>query len=92
MIYITRNPLVAFAGLALSLTIFLILYFTVIKPTTDTSNQAVRDATKQSQQLVKQVDKQTGGAVPASAKKLTDCLAAAGADTTKLQACQAAAN
>src|SRR5215203_2766463 len=38
------------AGLAVSLGIFAVLYFTVIKPTTDTANDAIKTSLKQSQQ------------------------------------------
>ena len=89
MIVITRNPKIALLGLALSAAIFLVLYLTVIKPSNDTANSAIRSSEKQAQQVVNSVDKQTGGAVPSRVKKLTACLAAAGADTGKIQSCQA---
>src|SRR3954453_9121522 len=88
MIIISRSPKIALASLAVSLAIFGILYFTVIKPSSDTANATLRNATQQTNQAVKQVAKQTGGAGPSSVKKLTACMAAAGADTGKIQSCQ----
>jgi hypothetical protein len=38
---------------------------------------------------VNQADKQSGGAVPQGVKDLTSCMAAAGSDTGKIQACAA---
>jgi|tagenome__1003787_1003787.scaffolds.fasta_scaffold19153321_2 hypothetical protein len=88
MIIISRSPKIALAALAVSLAIFGVLYFTVIKPSSDTANATLRNATQQTNQAVKAVDKQTGGAVPGSVQKLTACIAAAGADTGKIQSCQ----
>ena len=86
---ILGNAKVAAAGLVLTAIIFAVLYFTVIKPTTDTANEAVREGTRQSKQALDEAQRRTGGAVPARAQKLTNCLAAAGASPEKLQACQA---
>jgi hypothetical protein len=100
------SPKIAAAGLALSAAIFLILYFTVIKPSTDNANDAVKSGEKQTQQLLNNATKQTNSAtkklkssgvkIPANAnkavdkaKKLADCLVAAGTDVTKVQSCQA---
>jgi len=100
------SPKIAAAGLALSAAIFLIVYFTVIKPSTDTANDAVKQGEKQTQQILNSATKQTDAAtkklkssgvkVPAGtnvtiskAKKLANCLVAAGTDVTKVQACQA---
>jgi hypothetical protein len=111
------------AGLAVSLVIFLVLYLTVIQPSTNTANQAVKSGEAQTQQVIKQAQQQINGAsnqasaasghaskqaaaagakanqqiaaarVKASqqlnqAGKLAACVAAAGTDTGKLQACQ----
>jgi F0F1-type ATP synthase membrane subunit b/b' len=100
------NAKVAAAGLALSAAIFLLLYFTVIKPSSDNANTAVKQGEKQAQQLLNNATKQSDAAtkklksagvkVPAAAqaattraKKLADCLVTAGADTGKIQNCQA---
>jgi hypothetical protein len=61
------------AGLAVSVGIFAVLYFTVIKPTTDTANKAIN-------QGLHQVSR---------GMKLENCMQAAGANTKKLNACQA---
>jgi len=65
------------AGLAVSVGIFAVLYFTVIKPTTDTANNAIRTSLEQSQRQLNQ------------AEKLTGCLQDAGTDVGKVQDCQA---
>jgi hypothetical protein len=111
------------AGLAVSLVVFLVLYLTVIQPSTTTANQAVKAGLQQTQQAIKQAQQQINSASnPASAAsghanhqvtaagakankqlaaagakanqqlnvagKLAACVAAAGTDTSKLQACQ----
>jgi hypothetical protein len=111
------------AGLAVSLVVFLVLYLTVIQPSTNTANQAVKAGEQQTQQAIKQAQQQinagTNQAKAASghaskqaaaagaqankqlaaagakankqlsvAGKLAACVAAAGTDTGKLQACQ----
>ncbi|MFL5822579.1 MAG: hypothetical protein ACJ764_03970 [Solirubrobacteraceae bacterium] len=75
-------------SLAVSLIIFAIVYFTVIKPSTDTANNAIRAGEQQVQQAIHHA-KASGANVPAGVSNLTDCLAAAGSDTAKLQACAA---
>jgi F0F1-type ATP synthase membrane subunit b/b' len=107
------------AGLAVSLVVFLVLYLTVIQPSTNTANQAVKAGVQQTQQAIKQAQQQinagtnqakaaSGQAAAVGAKankqlaaagakankqlsvagKLAACVAAAGTDTGKLQACQ----
>jgi hypothetical protein len=61
------------AGLAVSVGIFAVIYFTVIKPTTDTANKAIN-------QSLHQVNR---------GMKLENCMQAAGTNTKKLDACQA---
>jgi flagellar biosynthesis/type III secretory pathway M-ring protein FliF/YscJ len=78
----------AIAGLV-SLAIILVVYFAVIKPSNDTANKAVTQGEQQAQQAVKAANQQSGGAVPKSVVNLTSCIAAAGTNTGKLQACQA---
>jgi type II secretory pathway component PulM len=81
------------AGLAVSVGIFAVLYFTVIKPTTDTANDAIRTSLQQSQQQLNQAKQQAPDAQSkkqiSQAQKLTACLADAGTDVSKVQDCQA---
>lgn len=76
------------ASAAVSLIIFLIVYFTVIRPDQNTANQALRTGEQQVQQAVKNVSA-SGVKVPAGVTNLANCLAAAGTDTGKIAACQA---
>jgi hypothetical protein len=58
------------AGLAVSLVVFLVLYLTVIQPSTNTANQAVKAGMQQTQQAIKQAQQQINSASssnPASA-------------------------
>jgi 16S rRNA U1498 N3-methylase RsmE len=89
MVVVVRNPVYRLIALGVSVAIALILYFAVIKPNNDTANNAVRQTEQQVQQAVSNANKQSGGAVPKSVTSLTSCLAAAGADTGKIAACQA---
>lgn len=66
----------------------MIVDFAIIKPNQDTANTAVQQGEKQMQQAVNQANKASGGAVPAGVSSLTACIATAGTDTGKLQACQ----
>jgi hypothetical protein len=84
MFMIVRSPKWALLSLAVSLGIFLILYFTVIQPDNNTANNAIKQGEQQVQQAVDQA-----GGVPAGVSNLANCLVAAGADTGKIQACQA---
>jgi hypothetical protein len=107
------------AGLAVSLVVFVVIYLTVIQPSTNTANQAVKAGMQQTQQAIKQSQQQIDRATSANqananqasaasrhankqlaaagatankqlsvAGKLAACVAAAGTDTGKLQACQ----
>jgi flagellar biosynthesis/type III secretory pathway M-ring protein FliF/YscJ len=96
-----RNPMYRLIALGVTLAIFLLMYFTVIKPSSDTANQAVRTGEQQVQQAINQANQQTKGAVPKSGSNvagvavpksvstLTSCLASAGTDVAKVQACDA---
>jgi flagellar biosynthesis/type III secretory pathway M-ring protein FliF/YscJ len=101
MVLITNSWRMWLAGVAVSLAIFGVLYFTVIRPTTNTANQAVKTGLQQSQQALNTAQKQlssgSGQAGAAAgqanqqlgkAAKLTSCLQAAGTDPTKVQSCQ----
>lgn len=81
------------AGLAVSVGIFAVLYFTVIKPTTDTANDAIRTSLNQAQQQLNNAknnapDTQSKKQL-SQAEKLTACLQDAGTDISKVQDCQA---
>jgi hypothetical protein len=62
MVLVTGNWRVALAGLAASLLIFGVLFFTVIQPSQNTANQAIKSGLKQSQQVIDQAQKQLSGA------------------------------
>ncbi len=101
MLVVTTNWRLWLAGMAVSLAIFGVVFFTVIKPSSDTANQALKSGLQQSQQAINQAQKQLGttsgqaGSVATSANKqldkaskLTACLSQAGTDVGKVQACQ----
>lgn len=81
------------AGLAVSVGIFAVLYFTVIKPTTDTANDAIRTSLNQAQQQLNNAKNNAPDAQSkkqlSQAEKLTACLQDAGTDISKVQDCQA---
>jgi hypothetical protein len=80
-------------SLLVSVGIFAVLYFTVIKPTTDTANDAIRTSMQQSQQQLERAKKHapTPSARHAlsQAEKLTACIQGAGTDTSQIADCQA---
>jgi F0F1-type ATP synthase membrane subunit b/b' len=101
MILVTRNWRMWMIGMGVSLAIFLVVYFTAIRPTVDTANQAVRSGVQQAQQAVNQAQKQISsangqaGTIDKQAKQqlsraatLTKCVATAGTDVSKITACQ----
>jgi hypothetical protein len=83
MFVVTRNPKYVLISLAVSLGIFLILYFTVISPDNNAANNAIRSGEQQAANAANQ------SGVPAGVKNLTDCIAAAGTNTAALTACRA---
>jgi type II secretory pathway component PulM len=98
---IVGNWRTAIIGSIVSLIIFGVVYFTVIKPNSDTANQAIRTGLQQSQQALNQaksslsqsgvpssVSKQAQTAL-SNASKLASCVQAAGTDVSALSACQA---
>jgi hypothetical protein len=90
MYVVLGNPRYRLISLAVTLVIFLVLYLTVIR----SDNNAINNATKQSNALIKQGEQQAAKAanqsgVPAGVKNLTSCIAAAGSNTAELQACSA---
>jgi len=62
MVLVTGNWRIAMAGLAASLLIFGVLFFTVIQPSQNTANQAIKTGLQQSQQALNQASKQLTGA------------------------------
>jgi hypothetical protein len=101
MVLVTNNWRLWAIGMAASLAIFVVVFFAVIKPSTDTANQAIKTGIQQSQQVINQAKKQLGssgvsGAASTQANatlnkaaKLTACVGAAGTDASKLANCQA---
>ena len=90
MFVVARSPKYVLISLAVSLGIFLILYFTVISPDNNAANNAIQQgnaALKSGEQQAANAANQSG--VPAGVKNLTACIAAAGTNTGELQACQA---
>ncbi len=62
MVLVTNNWRMWAAGMAASLLIFAVLYFTVIAPDQNTANQALKTGLQQSQQAINQAQKQLGAA------------------------------
>ena len=89
MTIVVRNPMYRLIGFAISLIIIAVVYFAVIKPSNDTANNAIKSGEQQFQQAVNQANKASGNAVPKGVKDLASCMAAAGSDTGKIQACSA---
>jgi hypothetical protein len=89
MLIVVRNPMYRLISLAVAIAIAAVVYFAVIKPNHDTANNAITQSEQQVQQAVNQANKQSGGAVPAGVTNLTTCMASAGSDTAKIQACGA---
>jgi hypothetical protein len=81
------------AGMVVSVGIFAVIYFTVIKPTTDTANDVLRKSLHESQQQLNEAKKNAPDAQSkkqlSQAEKLTACLQDAGTDVSKVQDCQA---
>jgi F0F1-type ATP synthase membrane subunit b/b' len=82
-----------FAGLLVSVGIFAVIYFTVIKPTTDTANRAINQGLHEAHRQFRQAQQNApNGAAKkqlSQAEKLTACLQDAGTDVSKVQDCQA---
>ena len=88
MVLVTGNWRIALAGLAASLVLFGIVFFAVIKPSENSANQALKTGLQENQQVLNQVQKQTGVKV-GSVSQLASCVTAAGTDPTQIEACQA---
>jgi len=93
MVVVSSSWKMWLVGLAVSVGIFLLIYFTVIKPTTDTANDALKTSLQQSQEQLNQAkqDAPTPAAKQqlSQAERLTACLQDAGIDTSAVQDCQA---
>jgi type II secretory pathway component PulM len=85
---VVRNPVYRLIALAVSAALVLVIYLAVIQPANNTANTALRQGEKQLQQAVQSANRTSGGAVPVGVTNLTNCIAAAGTDTGKIQACQ----
>lgn len=86
MFVAVARPRYWLVGAAVSLIIFLILYFTIIRPDNNAANNALRTSEQQVNQAVQKAA--AGGAqVPAGVTNLTSCIAAAGTNTGEIQAC-----
>ena len=87
MVLITGNWRIAMAGLAASLLIFGVLFFTVIKPSENTANQAVKAGLQQSQQALTQAQKQLASpsapASPATSAAASSATSAAASQVSK---------
>jgi predicted PurR-regulated permease PerM len=66
MIVVTRNWKLSLVGLAVSVGIFLVLFFTVIQPSTNTANAAIKSGLHQTQQAIKQAQKQVNNSASAA--------------------------
>lgn len=101
MYLITGGRRMWFVSAGVSLILFLIVYFTVIRPDNNAAQQALKSGLQQSQQVINQAQKQLGSsgvsnssvgaqaqAQLSKAAKLTSCVQAAGTDTGQLAACQ----
>jgi preprotein translocase subunit YajC len=95
MFIVSRSPKLYLLSLAVSVGIFLIIYFTVIRPDNNAANNALRLGQQQEQQALQQassVAKSTGAPASVSssvnaATNYASCVVAAGTDTGKFQVC-----
>ena len=69
MLVVTTNWRLWMAGMAVSLAIFGVVFFTVIKPSSDSANQALKSGLQQSQQVINQAQKQLGTAAARPAQR-----------------------
>jgi beta-lactamase regulating signal transducer with metallopeptidase domain len=81
------------AGLAVSVGIFAVIYFTVIKPTTDNANKVLTNSLQDANQQLNKAKQQAPNAQAKKeliqVQKLTTCLQDAGTDTSAVADCQA---
>jgi hypothetical protein len=69
MVLITQSRRLWLVGMAVSLGIFLVLYFTVIRPDNNAANQALKTGLQQSQQVLKQAQQQVNSAAGAASSQ-----------------------
>jgi hypothetical protein len=62
MVIVSSNRRYWWVGMAVSLLVFAVLYFTVIRPDNNTANQVVRSGLQQTQQAIKQAQQQSSAA------------------------------
>lgn len=91
MFIVVRNTRARILLALIPIILFLIVYFTVIRPDQNTANQALNQGLQQVQSSEKQANQQVQSdpSAPASVKNLTACLAAAGTNVSAVQTCQA---
>jgi hypothetical protein len=89
MVLVTNNWRMWAAGMAASLIIFAILFFTVIKPNSDTANQAVKTGLQQSQQVINQAKQQLSNATSQAAGAAGSSGASGAVNTANAQGQQA---
>ena len=66
MVLVTGSKRVWFASMAISIVLFAIIYFTVIRPDQSTANHALKSGLAQSQQVINQAQKQLSTASSAA--------------------------
>ena len=104
MVFFYRRPQAIVISALCSIAIAAFIYFVIVKPQTDSANEQVNHALKQAQPGIDAANRQLQQAQPGideankrlkqaqpgidRAQRITDCIAKAGGDVTKIQACQ----
>ena len=104
MVFFYRSPQAIVISALCSIAIAAFIYFVIVKPETDNANNQVNHALKQAQPGIDAANKQLQQAQPGideankklkqaqpqinHAQKIANCVANAGGDVTKIQACQ----
>jgi hypothetical protein len=88
MVYFTNSPRAIIIAAFCSMAIIAFTYFVIVKPQTDNANKQVDKALNQfaPSSSTPSVPSSTNDAA-AKAKKIQDCVIAAGTDVAKAQAC-----
>ena len=90
MLIVVRNTRARIVLALIPIILFAIVYFTVIRPSQNTANQALQQGQQQIQQGERQLNQQVRqSGAPASVQNLTACIAAAGTNATALEQCRA---
>jgi hypothetical protein len=89
MVYFYRSPMAIVISALCSIAIAAFIYFVIVKPETDKANTQVDHALKQAQPSIDAANRAAKNAQPSidRAKKIQDCILAAGTDTAKIAAC-----